>query len=226
MHMKSFSKAVKLNKPGIGLVILALAIGGVSAKAADEINSSSGGYLMCVKHNTNEVTYPTSTSCPKGYTELVLGQPTKYAVGYVLVSRGNGAPSRWASYSTSLGSPYGNTASGTFRFTCKPEKAPCIVSFQAETTSTGVSVYPRVMIYKSSFDSGLILGQCEYADGSGTTTDGFEPVGQTPTSLIVNIGGSLDCGASGQTWVAPGNVSSIMVPAGYYDVQSTFTFKG
>ena len=230
--MKSFSKSVKLNKPGIGLVVLALAIGGVSAKAADEINSSASGYLLCVKHNTNEVTYPATTSCPKGYTELDVNQPTKYAVGYVLVSRGKDAtgaqnvPARWASYSTSLGSPYGNTASGTFRFTCKPEKAPCIVSFQAETTSTGVSVYPRVMIYKSSFDTGQILGQCEYADGSATPGDGFTSVDQTPTSLIVNIGGSLDCGASGQTWVAPGNVSSIMVPAGYYDVQSTFTFRG
>ena len=118
-------------------MVLALAIGGVSAKAADEINSSSGGYLLCVKHNTNEVTYPASTSCPKGYTKLIVGQQgedgatgatgasapaTQYAVGYVLVSRGknlNGNPNAstpWASYSTCLGSPYGNTASGTFRY--------------------------------------------------------------------------------------------------------------
>ena len=224
--MKSFSEIVKLNKPGIGLVVLALTIGGISAKAAGEINTRSGGYLMCVKHNTNEVTYPASTTCPKGYTELALGQPTQYAVGYVLVSRGNSAPARWAAYSTSLGSPYGNTASGTFRFTCSTANAPCIVSLEAETNSTGVSVYPRVMIYKSSMDNGQVFGQCEYADGSAKPSDGFALVGQSATPLIVNIGGSLDCGWAGQTWVSPGNVSSITVPAGYYDVQSTFTFKG
>ena len=94
MHMKSFPKLFKLNKPGIGLVVLALTIGGISAKAADEIDSNSGGYLLCVKHNTNEVTYPATTSCPKGYTELAVNQPTKYAAGYVLVSRGNAAPAR------------------------------------------------------------------------------------------------------------------------------------
>jgi hypothetical protein len=37
----------------------------------------------------------------------------------------------------------------------------------------------------------------------------------------VNIGGSADCGLGG-----PANdVAAIIVPNGYYDVQSTFTFS-
>lgn len=281
--MKSFFGNIKLNKSGIGLLVLALTIGGISAKAAGESNGSSGGYLFCVKHNTNEVAYPATVNCPKGYTKLVIGQrgedgevgatgpagpvgatgpagasgidgatgpvgpvgatgpagpaganapATQYAVGYVLVSRGkdsNGnqnAPSIWATYSTSLGSPFDNTASGTFRFTCRTNQAPCLVSLAAQSTATGVTVWPRVMIYKSDINTGQIFGQCEYGDGV-TSASPYGAVGTMATSLSVNIGGSLDCGAgAAQTWVSPGDVNSIVVPAGYYDVQSNFTFKG
>jgi hypothetical protein len=88
---------------------------------------------------------------------------TQYAVGYVLVARGGlTAPaSPWASYSTSLGSKFGNTASGTFRFTCRT--APCVVSLAAQATTTGVTVFPRIMIYKSDINTGQVFGQCEYA---------------------------------------------------------------
>ena len=149
---------------------------------------------------------------------------TQYAVGYVLVGRAGGAPTPWASYSTSLGSPFGNTASGTFRFTCRT--APCVVSLAAQSTAAGVTVWPRVMIYKSDINTGQIFGQCEYGDGVSSTS-AHGPVNTTFTPLTVNIGGSLDCGAGAlQTYASPGDVSSIVVPAGYYDVQSNFTFTG
>jgi hypothetical protein len=287
--MKSFFGNIKLNKSGIALLALALTLGGISAKAAGDSNSSSGGYLFCVKHNTNEVAYPATVNCPKGYTRLVIGQSgedgatgpagpagpvgatgpagpvgpagetgpagangvdgatgavgpigpigpigpaganapaTQYAAGYVLVARGGltVTPTVWASYSTSLGSPYGNTASGTFRFTCRT--APCVVSFAAQSTIAGVTVWPRVMIYKSDINTGQIFGQCEYGDGVSSTSS-YGSVGTSPSAVSINIGGSLDCGAgSAQTYASPGDVNSIVVPAGYYDVQSNFTFKG
>ena len=281
-----------MNKPGIGLLVIALTIGGFSAKAAEDSRSSSSGYTFCVKSKSNDdVSYPGTANCPKGYTKLVIGQSgedgatgpagpigatgpagavglngtngvdgatgptgpigpigpagsagsaganapaTQYAAGYVLVKRGTGSPTVWGFYSTSLGSPFDNTASGTFRFTCSTAQAPCVVSLASQSTATGVTVWPRVMIYKSDINTGQIFGQCEYGDGvSRTSPYGAVGIATTPiassmpTALSINIGNSLDCGAgAAQTFVAPGDVSSIVVPAGYYDVQSNFTFKG
>jgi hypothetical protein len=311
MNMKSLFSSIKLNKSGIGLLVLALSITGISAKAAEDSKDSSGSFIFCVKQNSNEVAYPATATCPKGYTKLTIGQKgergedgkngkdgkngatgpagpagpaglngtngtngtngidgatgpagpagiagangtngidgatgpagpagpagapglnglnapaTQYAVGYVFVGRAGGTPTPWASYSTSLGSPFDNTASGTFRFTCRT--APCVVSLAAQSTASGVTVWPRVMIYKSDINTGQIFGQCEYGDGVSSASV-FGPVNTTFTPLSVNIGGSLDCGAGAlQTYVSPGDVSSIVVPAGYYDVQTTFTFKG
>jgi len=310
MNMKSLFSSTKLNKSSIGLLVLALSIGGMTAKASEDSKESSGSYLFCVKHNTNEVAYPATASCPKGYTKLTINQKgedgedgkngkdgktgatgpagpaglngtngtngtngidgatgpagvagpvgpagpdgvagpagpagapglnglnapaTQYAVGFVYVSRGkdiNGVQNlagEWARYSTSLGSPFGNTASGTFRFTCTVAKAPCVVSLAAQSTIAGVAVWPRVMIYKSDINTSQISGQCEYGDGVSSASL-FGPVNTTFTPLTVNIGGSLDCGAGAlQTYASPGDVNSIVVPAGYYDVQSNFTFTG
>lgn len=296
--MKLFFRNIKLHKSGIGLLVLALTLGGISAKAAEDSRSSSSGYTFCVKSKSNDdVSYPGTANCPKGYTKLVIGQSgedgedgatgpagpagpigatgpvgpigatgpagangvdgaigaigpigpigaagpagpagpaganapsTQYAVGYVLVSRGGLAPTVWGSYSTSLGSPFDNTASGTFRFTCRITQAPCVVSLASQSTASGVTVWPRVMIYKSDINTGQIFGQCEYGDGvSSTSPYGAVGVSPTPSALSINIGGSLDCGAgAAQAFVAPGDVNSIVVPAGYYDVQSNFTFKG
>ena len=290
--MKLFFRNIKLNKPGIGLLVIALTIGGLSAKAAEDSRSSPSSYTFCVKSKSNDdVSYPGTANCPKGYTKLVIGQSgedgatgpagpigatgpagavglngtngvdgatgptgpigpigpagsagsaganapaTQYAAGYVLVKRGTGSPTVWGFYSTSLGSPFDNTASGTFRFTCRENQAPCVVSFAAQSTAAGVTVWPRVMIYKSDINTGQVFGQCEYGDGvSSTSPYGAVGIATTPiassmpTALSINIGNSLDCGAgAAQTFVAPGDVSSIVVPAGYYDVQSNFTFKG
>lgn len=61
------------NKSTIFLLVIALAIGGVGASANSLLNSSSGGYLVCVNSATKVVTHPGTSTCPKGSKKLVLG---------------------------------------------------------------------------------------------------------------------------------------------------------
>ena len=144
----------------------------------------------------------------------------------MLVQRGGGSFTPWATDSTVLGSPlgFGDTASGQFRFTCSTAKAPCAVSLAGEATEAGVTVYPRILIYKSDINTGQVFGQCEYGDGAANNGS-YETVGDnTSTALTVGIGGSLDCGSS-QAYPPSGVATEIDVPAGYYDVFTTFYFK-
>ncbi|HEU5216197.1 MAG TPA: hypothetical protein VFU30_11710 [Gaiellaceae bacterium] len=146
-----------------------------------------------------------------------------YGIAQVLVSRGGHAAVPWATYSTSLGSPVGDTASGTFRFTCSTANAPCVLSAQAYTTDSGtVTLYPRILIYKSDINTGQVSGQCEYVDGTDNN-GGQATLTQTSAPITLGIGGTLDCGSS-QAYPPNGVASEIEVPAGYYDVFSTFTF--
>ena len=48
-------------------------MGGVGAQATGLLNTSSGGYLVCVNSTTKVVTHPGTSSCPKGSKKLVLG---------------------------------------------------------------------------------------------------------------------------------------------------------
>lgn len=121
----------------------------------------------------------------------------------------------WATYSTTIGGPEGDTASGTFRFTCNDAQAPCKVSVAAYSTADDVKVYPRVNILTQSLNGGPEV-QCEYGDGPLSST-----LTGSVSDLIVNIGGSADCNGPDAT---AGDVSAITVPAGYYDVTSTFQF--
>ena len=61
------------NKSSVFLLALALIVGGVGAQATGLLNSSSGGYLVCVNSKTKVVTHPGTSSCPKGSKKLVLG---------------------------------------------------------------------------------------------------------------------------------------------------------
>ena len=61
------------NKSSVFLLVLALIVGGVGAQATGLLNTSSGGYLVCVKSTTKVVTHPGTSSCPKGSKKLVLG---------------------------------------------------------------------------------------------------------------------------------------------------------
>lgn len=149
-----------------------------------------------------------------------------YAEGVVLVKRGSGSFTPWAADSTVLGSPlgFGDTASGEFRFTCSTANAPCAVSLQAAATEAGVTVYPRILLYRSDYNTGNWVGYCEYGDGADNNGS-YEAVGNgSPSNLTVGIGGTLDCGSS-QTYPAGGTASEIDVPEGYYDVFTTFYFK-
>lgn len=141
-------------------------------------------------------------------------QALPYGVGKVKVSRGGAAATAWATYSTTIGGPEGDTTSGTFRFTCNEAQAPCKVNVAAYSTADGVKVYPRVNILTQSLNGGPEV-QCEYGDGplSGVLTG-------TATDQPVHIGGSDDCGLNGPA----GLVNEITVPAGYYDVTTTFAF--
>lgn len=162
----------------------------------------------------------------------------EYGVATVFVNRGNG-PSRWATYSATLGSPAGTTTGGSFRFSCTPAQAPCKISIGAAVISaqTGTAAFhPRLLIHKQADLLAAPITFCENADGVNNNTGiGLIPrvatlsdaVTAIQTPLNMGIGGSLDCGST-QTY-AP-EVTEIWVPAAsasdtaFYDVTATFAF--
>jgi hypothetical protein len=150
-----------------------------------------------------------------------------YGVAQVKVQRGTNPASAWATYSTTIGGPVGDTTGGTFRFTCSEANAPCKVSTAGYATEDGVKVYPRVSIQTQSLNGGPQT-YCEYGDGIGSPAPDFGLSGvlstdaAAATALPLNIGGSDDCGRNGSA----GTLNEITVPAGYYDVTSTFQFVG
>ncbi len=150
-----------------------------------------------------------------------------YGNAAVLVSRGGHPAAVWATYSTTLGNTvgFGDNTGGVFRFTCSAANAPCVVSIQGEVSggATSATMYPRLLIYKSDINTGQIFGQCEYADGADNSGT-YGAIGTSWTPVTMGIGQSLDCGSS-QAYPSGGTASTIEVPAGYYDVQSTFYFK-
>ena len=146
-----------------------------------------------------------------------------YGIADVKVSRGNGSATTWAKYSTTLGSPVGDTASGSFRFTCSTANAPCKVSLDAYTSGTkSAALYPRMIIYRQDYASGGPSSMCEYGDGTNNN-GGTQALTTTPTATTLGIGGSLDCNST-QTYPAAGTASEIWVPEGYYDVWTTLDF--
>lgn len=154
---------------------------------------------------------------------------SEYGAATVQVKRGANT-STWATYSTALGSPVGDTTGGTFRMTCNAAQAPCEISVQAAALSStpgSVKVYPRVLVHRDGDpDSGSAASlYCEYADGStgaapATLTKQTKSSSPAYAPLMINIGGSADCGIGGPA----GDVASIVVPKGYYNITSTFAF--
>ena len=126
---------------------------------------------------------------------------------------------------------------GTFRFSCSVAQAPCKLSVKAAFLSDSggnYAVWPRVLIHRTEYFDNSVENYCEYGDGV-TNTNPFGLVSaQTPTStptylqLGIGIGGTADCGlASGAADPsAPTQLiaQEINVPAGRYDVFSTFRF--
>lgn len=135
-----------------------------------------------------------------------------YGIAQVIIDRGSG-PVPWAVYSTTLGSPVGDDTGGVFRFTCN---TTCTLT-TAASGPTGTTVWPRLLIHKQPLGGGPST-YCEYLDGATNSTP-FEGMG---APLTMGIGGSYDCpGGSGPS----GTVSAYTVPAGYYDVWSSFKFQ-
>jgi hypothetical protein len=158
---------------------------------------------------------------PKGDTGAA-APAAVYGVAKVDIKRGAGNYGTWATASTSVGSPVGDNASNTFRMTCSSSNAPCFIKARAYATGDNVKVYPRLLIQKSSIDTGAPVGQCEYADGANNDGATQNLTGDA-ADLTLGIGGSLDCG-SDQVRPADGVVDEIKVPAGYYDIAATFVF--
>lgn len=148
-----------------------------------------------------------------------------FGIANVMIDRGSGATS-WAQYSTPLlGSPAGDQAQGTFRFTCK-SGPDCKLSLTARATIAGWKLYPRVLIMKQVAGSGPEV-YCEYADGSDNADVPASTTLTTSNATIpLGIGGTLDCG-SAQSYPANGIASEIDVPGdgGHYDVYTTLIFS-
>ncbi len=162
---------------------------------------------------------------------------TQYGIVNVYVSRGHNAdgvqnaPATWATYSTALGSPVGDNTGGSFRFTCSSANAPCVISVRASVTgATNHTVIPRVLIYNAGDGNGqgAPLTTCEYLDGPFTAAT---PAG---ADVALGAGGSFDCGLPDTSYSfsvdtsvygAGKTVTKYIVPAGYYDLHSTFVFR-
>ena len=147
------------------------------------------------------LTGATGPQGPKGDTGATgpQGPPwvPEYGVANVRVDRGSGADI-WATYSTTVGSPVGDTTGGTFRFTCGANQAPCKVSATAAvlSASTGAAhVYPRVLIYSESLSGGPET-YCEYADGADNSGS-LDAISRVPTSTkpaLADAGGAASFG--------------------------------
>jgi hypothetical protein len=205
-----------------------------------------GSVIVCL-HNKTHIYHSlvTGTKCVTGYTKITMAKQglrgwagpkgdtgargpagpaavLTYGVARVHVARGSSPASVWATYSTSLGSPVGDTAGGTFRFTCSAANAPCTISVSASSTGAGTAVYPRIDVTRAALDNDTETN-CEYADG--VDNDGASAALTTAdTTLKLGVGSTQSCGDQ-QTSTPSAVVSSISVPSGYYDVASTFTFS-
>ena len=174
---------------------------------------------------------PQGPAGPAGGAPGSAAPAPEYGVAAVDVTRGATAAT-WAVYSTELGSPVGDTAGGTFRFTCTTAQAPCFVAVKAAALSDSagtVSFYPRLLLEKTGTPPGDLQPTlyCEYADGAsgaGPKTLTKQPKSATPNyeALNVNIGGTADCLAGSPTG---GDVARIQVPAGFYNVNASFSFR-
>ena len=93
---------------------------------------------------------PAGPAGPKGDKgDTGANAPTpEYGVAAVDVTR-NGPASTWAVYSTTLGSPVGDSAGGSFRLSCSASQKPCTIAVKAAALSDNsgtITLWPRVLI--------------------------------------------------------------------------------
>ena len=135
-----------------GGLVAALVVGGsvlgftmaASATAKPSVGlDSAGTWHLCVQvaaphnvtANTNQANWATNV-CPSGYTQIhysVNTPVTHYGIAQVDISRGGGAAATWGTFSTALGSPVGDQASGVVRMSCSAAQAPCVISDRKST---------------------------------------------------------------------------------------------
>jgi hypothetical protein len=88
-----------------------------------------------------------------------------------------------------------------------------------------VTFWPRVLITQDLTGTTVF---CEYGDGSTGTAPATltKQAGSASPSYLpvqLNIGGSADC--PGAPTTTGGDVDSILVPEGHYNVHATFSFS-
>ena len=150
------------------------------------------------------------TAGPQGAAGAAAAAP-EFGVGTVFVERGNNGPSRFAAFSVPLGSPAGSTTGG---------ELPLLVFGRASTLQDLAGsrrhlqpnrhrgVLPEARGSQGGQPGALPMTFCEYADGA-TNNLGIDQVQRVPTlgaavaamqtQRNLGIGGTLDCGATGQT---------------------------
>jgi hypothetical protein len=213
-------------RPIVALAVL-LAVVGVSGTAYAKLSPSNHGKQATA--DAGKQAKDSSNNWQKWHHKKHKAKDAEYGVATVNVSRGHAPATAWATYSTPLGSPVGDTTGGVFRFTCSTANAPCTVAVKAAVLSNEdgtAAFYPRVLIYRQDYTNPGPEFYCEYGDGStgsAPATLTKQALSATPTyaAVQINIGGSADCGGPVGT---AGDVDQITVPAGYYDVKSTFVF--
>jgi Collagen triple helix repeat (20 copies) len=160
----------------------------------------------------------------------------EYGIAAVMIQRGPAPadPVLWGLFSTEIGSPVGDTTSGTFRFTCTVAHETCTVTIRAwvlSDTSTDLALFhPRILLSRGGDEVSGTEPEvyCEFGDGPFQFIP-REPLGSDPLvprpDLPFNIGSTEDCGGPDPD---PGaaDVFRIVVPTGFYNVFTTFGFAG
>ena len=118
-----------------------------------------------------------------------------------MIARGTGNAVPWGVFSTELGSPVGDTTSGTFRFTCTAAHVTCTVTIRAwvisDTSTTLAGFHPRILLTRGGDAVNEAPEEfCEFGDGP------FQAVSREPfpgttrwtrADLPFNIGATEDC---------------------------------
>ena len=160
------------SRPAVALIAL-LAVAGLTATAYAKLSPSHHGDSNGKHASANSDKKPNSDfkaqKWHKAHHKKHDSKGVEYGVATVNVSRGGAPAVAWATYSTALGSPVGDTTGGVFRFTCSTANAPCTVSVKGAVLSDDAGTagfYPRVLIYRQDYNAGGPEVYCEYGDGS------------------------------------------------------------
>ena len=159
---------------------------------------------------------------------------TEVGTASVFVARGDGDPSRWATYAVPLLAP-GSTTGGQFRFSCSAAQQPCKVSLGAavissETGTTGF--YPRLLIHRRLRRAHVLLRvrrRSQQQSGLCSSTACADRW-RTPLARLRRPGALSPWASAPRSTVGPaqpepdGVVTEILVPAGLYDVWATLAF--